>query len=404
MKPAAEQLAILRRGTVEIIGEDGLAELLAAGQRLRVKAGFDPTAPDLHLGHAVLLTKMRQFQQLGHQVIFLIGDFTALIGDPAGRNEARPSADADAIAGNALTYADQVFRILDRDQTEIRRNSEWMGSMSAAGLVGLAQSYTLARLLERDDFADRYRTGKPILVHELLYPLVQGYDSCMLDCDVELGGTDQKFNLLVGRDLQRQRGQRPQAVLTTPLLVGLDGVRKMSKSYGNYVGLAEPADAIYGKLMSISDELMWTYFDLLSLRPAAEIDALRERTRSGGNPRDAKEELASELAERMHGAAAAAAARESFRARFQRREVPAEMPAAKLEAEADGSLRLAAALRESGMASSAAAARRLIMQGGVQLDGIRIDDPDYRLAAGVSAVAQIGRRRFCRISVRGTAN
>ena len=398
MKSAAEQLAILRRGAVEIIGEDDLTERLAAGKKLRVKAGFDPTAPDLHLGHAVLLTKMRQFQQLGHQIIFLIGDFTALIGDPSGRNEARPLANAEQILDNSVSYADQVYKILDRDITEVRRNSEWMGKMTAANMVSLAQSYTVARLLERDDFAARFGRNQPISVHELLYPLVQGYDSCMLECDIELGGTDQKFNLLVGRDLQRQRGQRPQAVLTTPLLEGLDGVRKMSKSYGNYVGLAEPAEQIYGKLMSISDELMWRYFELLSLRPEQEISAIRDRVDSGGNPRDAKMELANELAERLHDKSAADQAAARFAAQFQRRELPDEIPEKTVFSDEDG-LPVTAALREAGLVKSSSEARRLIGQGGVKIDGKRINDPDLRLASGSTSLAQVGKRRFCRLII-----
>ena len=403
MKPAADQLAILRRGTVEIIGEDGLAEQLAAGKKLRVKAGFDPTAPDLHLGHAVLLAKMRQFQMLGHQVIFLIGDFTALIGDPSERNQARPLASAEQVLENSTSYADQVYKILDRDVTEVRRNSEWMGKMSAVDMVSLAQSYTVARLLERDDFAERFGKGRPISVHELLYPLVQGYDSCMLECDVELGGTDQKFNLLVGRDLQRQRGQRPQAILTTPLLEGLDGVRKMSKSYGNYVGLDEPAGEIYGKVMSISDQLMWRYFELLSLRPEQELSGIRKQVEDGGNPRDAKMELAHELAQRLHDRAAADAAAERFAAQFQRRETPEEVPERIVDSDESG-LPVAAALRAAGLAKSSSEARRLIEQGGVKLDGKRLSDPDRRLDAGSSLLAQVGKRRFCRLIVRKKAD
>ena len=399
MKPAAEQLATLRRGAVEIIGEDDLAERLARGKRLRIKAGFDPTAPDLHLGHAVLLTKMRQFQQFGHQVIFLIGDFTALIGDPSGRNEARPLASAEQIAGNSLSYADQVYKILNPDLTEVRRNSEWMGRMSAAELVSLAQSYTVARLLERDDFASRFEGRKPISVHELLYPLVQGHDSCMLECDVELGGTDQKFNLLVGRDLQRQRGQPPQAVLTTPLLEGLDGSRKMSKSYGNFIGLSEPAQEIYGKTMSISDDLMWRYFQLLSLRPEEELAGIRKRVADGGNPRDAKRELAHELTQRLHDRQAADAAAEQFEARFQRHEIPEQMPEQVVHCQQGSNLPVAVALRAAGLAGSSSAARRLIEQGGVRIDGKRIEDPDHRLAAGSAPVAQVGKRRFCRLLV-----
>ena len=399
MKPAAEQLAILRRGVAEIIGEDDLAARLAEGRKLRIKAGFDPTAPDLHLGHAVLLTKMRQFQQLGHQVIFLIGDFTALIGDPSGRNEARPLANAGQILENSVSYADQVYKILDRKTTEVRRNSEWMNKMSAADMVRLAESYTVARLLERDDFAKRYDRGQPISVHELLYPLVQGYDSCMLECDVELGGTDQKFNLLVGRDLQRQRGQPPQAVLTTPLLEGLDGTRKMSKSYGNYIGLSEPAPEIYGKVMSISDPLMWRYFELLSLRPDEELAEIRKRIEDGGNPRDAKKELAHELARRMHDRKAADAAAEQFEARFQRHELPSQLPE-RIICSQGSAMPAAAALREAGLVKSSSEARRIIEQGGLKIDGQRINDPEHRLEVGSASVAQVGKRRFCRLLVR----
>lgn len=399
MKAAGEQMEILSRGADEIIIAADLEKRIATGKPLRVKVGFDPTAPDLHLGHAVLLTKMRQFQDLGHTVVFLIGDFTALIGDPSGRNTARPVIDRTTIDANAETYTSQVYKILDKKRTEVRRNSEWMGSMSAADLVGLAQSQSLARMLERDDFARRLGSGRPIMVHEVLYPLVQGYDSVALKCDVELGGTDQKFNLLVGRELQRRRGMRPQSVLTVPLLEGLDGKRKMSKSLGNYVAFADSAYEVYAKIMSLSDELMWRYFELLSLRSGADIAILRSAVEAGGNPRDAKDKLAFELAERLHSKPAAASAREEFAARFSRREIPADIEQKTVPSGGQGSLPLAYVLKMAGLAGSTSEARRAIAQGGVRLDGRRVDSADWKVDAGQQFIAQIGRRRFCRISV-----
>src|SRR6186713_426330 len=326
MLTAEQQLAELKRGTTEILLESELLTKLRRGQPLRVKAGFDPTAPDLHLGHTVLINKMRRFQELGHEVLFLIGDFTGLIGDPSGRNATRPALTAEEVQANAVTYQQQIFKILDPQKTRIVFNSHWMNEMSSVGLIRLAAKHTVARMLERDDFAKRYKGGQPIAIHEFLYPLVQGYDSVALKADVELGGTDQKFNLLVGRQLQEAYGQEPQVVLTVPLLEGLDGVNKMSKSMGNYVGIAEDPDAQFGKLMSISDDLMWRYFELLSFRPLAEIEALKKAVEDGRNPRDVKFELAGEIVARFHDAAAAIRARENFIARFTQKTQPTDLP------------------------------------------------------------------------------
>ena len=322
MKSVPEQMSELSRGVDEILLAADLEKKLARGKPLRVKAGFDPTAPDLHLGHTVLINKMRQFQQFGHEVIFLIGDFTSLIGDPSGRNTTRPRLTPEQVQENARTYEQQIYKILDRDRTVIDFNSRWMSGMSAVGLIELAAKHTVARMLERDDFSRRYRSGQPIAIHEFLYPLVQGYDSVALKADVELGGTDQKFNLLVGRQLQEAHGQEPQVVLTMPLLEGLDGVQKMSKSLGNYVGITEPPAEMYGKMMSISDELMWRYFDLVSARTRAEIEKLRQQVTTGRNPRDVKFELAGEIVERFHGKAASDAAHAEFVGRFQKGQIP----------------------------------------------------------------------------------
>ena len=368
MRPVAEQMAEIRRGAEEILVEDELVERLKDASPLRIKAGFDPTAPDLHLGHTVLINKLRQFQEFGHEVIFLIGDFTGLIGDPSGRNATRPALTEAEVAQNAETYKEQVFKILDPDRTRIAFNSEWMGKFSAADLIRLAARHTVARMLERDDFKKRYESGKSIAIHEFLYPLVQGYDSVALEADVELGGTDQKFNLLVGRQLQQSWGQKPQVVLTMPLLEGLDGVNKMSKSLDNYVGITEAPEEMFGKLMSVSDELMWRYFELLSFRTTDEIDALRQQVADGANPRDIKFELGLELVGRFHGEAAAEGARDSFIKRFQNNEMPADMPEVRLEAP-DGTLGIANLLREAGLVASNGEAFRMIKQGAVRLDG-----------------------------------
>lgn len=399
MMTTDDQLRELSRGTAEILVESELRERLAAGRRLRVKAGFDPTAPDLHLGHTVLLNKMRQFQQLGHEVVFLIGDFTGMIGDPSGKNQTRPPLTRDEVAANAETYAEQVFKILDRDLTRVDFNSRWMGAMDAAGLIQLASRHTVARMLERDDFRKRYQGGQAIAIHEFLYPLVQGYDSVALEADVELGGTDQTFNLLVGRQLQQSFGQRPQVVLTVPLLEGLDGVNKMSKSLGNYVGISEPPAEIFGKLMSISDELMWRYFELLSFRPLGELEALRRRVDEGGNPRDAKFELAVEIVDRFHGQGAGERAREAFVARFSQGVQPEDMPEIELEASGEG-LAIAYVMKQAGLVQSTSEALRLLAQGGVRIDGERCEDRARMLVGGGSHVVQVGKRRFARVRLR----
>ncbi|HEX5787945.1 MAG TPA: tyrosine--tRNA ligase [Woeseiaceae bacterium] len=392
------QLAELARGADEILPGDGLEERLKLGRPLIVKAGFDPTAPDLHLGHTVLINKMRQFQAFGHDVVFLIGDFTGMIGDPSGKNATRPPLSAETIAENAKTYAAQIFRILDADRTRVEFNSTWMGKMGADGLIRLASHHTVARMLERDDFRKRYAGGQPISIHEFLYPIVQGYDSVALRADVELGGTDQKFNLLVGRQLQQDFGQPPQVVLTTPLLEGLDGVQKMSKSLGNYIGITEPPDEMFGKLMSITDELMWRYFQLLSFRTLTEIEGLRKQVREGMNPRDAKFELAMEIVERFHDRARAVAARDEFVARFREGALPGDMPEVTLATD-NGSIGIAYLLKGAGLVDSTSEAFRMIQQGAVRIDGERVDDRGLSLGAGTTGVFQVGRRRFARVSL-----
>ena len=393
---AIKSLALIKRGCGECIGEQELADKIRSGKTLRVKVGFDPTAPDLHLGHAVLLAKMRQFQELGHTAIFLIGDFTAAIGDPSGQNAARPPLSQTEIEHNAKTYDSQVFKILLRKKTEVRRNSEWMAKMSAADLIHLAAQETVARMLERDDFHSRFRNHISISIHEFLYPLVQGYDSVALNADVELGGTDQKFNLLVGRELQRHFGQSPQSVLTMPLLEGLDGVRKMSKSLGNAIGIDESAGDIFGKAMSLSDSLMWRYFELLSLKSADEISELKKEAEAGRNPKEIKAILALELSGRFAGEKAAAKAALNFESQFSRREVPDEIPQFEFADE----LPLANALKESGLASSNSEARRKIKEGAVKIDGEKIMDEMHSLKKGRNVVAQLGRRKFARIVIR----
>lgn len=393
------QLALIRRGSVDLIPAEGfrvrLLEALRADRPLRVKAGFDPTAPDLHLGHAVLVTKLRHFQQLGHQVIFLIGDFTARIGDPTGRNETRPPLGEEQIRANAATYADQVFRILDRERTEVRYNSEWMSSMAPAEWIRLASALTVARMLEREDFAKRYAEGVAIRLHELMYPLVQGYDSVALRADIELGGTDQTFNLLVGRDLQRAHGMPEQAILTVPLLEGLDGERKMSKSFGNAVGILDAPGEQFGKLMSISDSLMWRYYELLS---DADPAAVRAEVESGAlHPMEAKKRLAGEMVTRFHGADAAAAARAGFEQVFADRQAPDEMPEVRRSL-ADGPIWLPRLLAEEGAVASVAEGRRLLQQGGIRVDDARADEPGEIAAAGVHVI-KAGKRRFLRLIV-----
>ncbi len=392
------EIAELKRGAVDLIQEAELRKKLARGVPLRVKAGFDPTAPDLHLGHTVLINKLRQFQQFGHDVIFLIGDFTGLIGDPTGKNATRPRLTPQEIAQNALTYQEQIYKILDRERTIIEFNSRWMGTMSAAGLIELAAKHTVARMLERDDFHKRYKGGLPIAIHEFLYPLVQGYDSVALKADVELGGTDQKFNLLVGRQLQESYGQEPQIVLTTPLLEGLDGVQKMSKSLGNYVGIHDLPEEMFGKLMSISDTLMWRYFELLSFRPLAEIDALRKAMAEGRNPRDIKFELARELVARFHSAAAADRAQRDFTTRFTQGATPADLPEQLVEIDG-GSARLTALLKDLGFVASGSEAVRKIQEGAVRVDQEKVANHGHELLVGSTYIVSIGKRHFAKIKL-----
>ena len=397
--PLAAQLAEITRGTQEVLTEADLVRKLGRGRPLIIKAGFDPTAPDLHLGHTVLLNKMRQFQQSGHQIVFLIGDFTGMIGDPTGRNATRPRLTPEEIQANAQTYQKQVFRILDSEKTTVDFNSRWFGKMSAAGLIEIAARHTVARMIERDDFTKRFRANQPIALHEFLYPLVQGYDSVALKADVELGGTDQKFNLLVGRNLQEHYGQEPQVVITMPLLEGLDGVNKMSKSLGNYVGIAEDPDSQFGKLMSISDALMWRYFELLSFRPLADIAALKKSIEDGRNPRDVKFELAQEIVARFHDRDAAVRAQENFIARFSQKSLPTDLPLQMLSCADAGGIRLAAALKEAGLVTSNSEANRKIGEGAVRVDGNKATDRETRLAAGTEYILQLGPRKFARVRV-----
>lgn len=394
-------LRIVRRGCDELLVESEFARKLAksrqTGKPLRIKLGLDPTAPDIHLGHTVVLNKMRQLQDLGHTVIFLIGDFTSMIGDPSGRNSTRPPLTREQIAENAKTYYAQASQVLDPARTEIRYNSEWCDDLGARGLIQLASRYTVARMMERDDFTKRFKGGVPISVHEFLYPLLQGYDSVALKADLELGGTDQKFNLLVGRELQKEYGQSPQCILTMPLLVGLDGVEKMSKSKGNYIGISETPDSMFGKLMSISDTLMWSYFELLSFRSLDDIAALKAEIDGGRNPRDAKVMLAQEIIARFHSPAAAEAALATFEARFRDGAIPDDIPEVTVQGAPIGILKL---LREAGLVASGSEAQRNIEQGGVRLDGTRIEDKSLQIDGGVY-VLQVGKRKFARVTVVG---
>ncbi|MFZ5513624.1 MAG: tyrosine--tRNA ligase [Pseudomonadota bacterium] len=399
MRDIESALREIRRGTEEILVEAELIEKLKLGRPLRVKAGFDPTAPDLHLGHTVLINKLRTFQELGHEVIFLIGDFTGMIGDPTGKSATRKPLTREQVTENARTYQEQVFKILDPERTRIEFNSRWMGSMSSADMITLASRHTVARMLERDDFSKRYGNQQPIAIHEFLYPLVQGYDSVALEADVELGGTDQKFNLLVGRELQRQYGQPQQVVMTVPILEGLDGVQKMSKSLGNYIGVSEPANDMFGKLMSISDTLMWRYFELLSFRPIEEIARLKQEVADGRNPRDVKFELGVELVDRFHGVGAGEQARQAFIERFQKGQLPEDLEEVRLAAQEDGMLPIAALLKEAGLVASTSEAYRMIQQGGVRLDGERVEDRALKLARGQSVVVQVGKRRVARVEI-----
>ena len=398
MTDSKTALALIARGTDEITKLEELEERFELDRPLRVKVGFDPTAPDLHIGHTVIINKMRQFQDLGHTVIFLIGDFTGLIGDPTGKNATRKPLTPEQVRENAETYAKQVFKILDPGKTEIRFNSEWLNQLGSGGMVRLAAKYTVARMLERDDFESRYRNNQPIAIHEFLYPLAQGYDSVMLECDVEMGGTDQKFNLHVGRHLQQHYQQPPQVIITLPLLEGLDGVQKMSKSLGNYVGITEPPGEMFGKLMSISDQLMWRYFDLLSFRSNEEIADLKADKVGGRNPRDIKFLLCEEIIERFHGREAAVTAREEFVSRFQRGQMPGEIAENLLQTAGEG-IGIAAALTQCGLTSSNSEAFRMIQQGGVRIDGEKISDRTLRLEPGFTGILQVGKLRFRRATV-----
>ncbi len=397
MMPLTEALRSIRRGTQEILLEEELVQKLQRGKPLRVKAGFDPTAPDLHLGHTVLLNKLRQFQDLGHEAVFLIGDFTGMIGDPTGRNITRKPLSRDEVIENARTYEQQIFKILDPEKTLVMFNSSWMSEMRAADMIELAAKYTVARMLERDDFQKRYSGGQPIAIHEFLYPLIQGYDSVAMRADVELGGTDQKFNLLVGRELQKVYGQEPQVVLTMPILEGLDGVQKMSKSLGNYIGIQEPSDEMFGKLMSISDDLMWRYLELLSFESQEAIAGWKRQVEEGLNPRDIKYRLAEEIVTRFHGKAAAERAQENFIARFRQGALPENIPEVQLAA--GGALPIANVLKEAGLVSSTSEALRLIQQGAVRIDGARIDDRALEVPVGASHIFQVGKRRIAKVSV-----
>ncbi len=394
MIPIADALQVIKRGCHELLLEQELEAKLALGRPLRVKAGFDPTAPDLHLGHTVLLNKLRQLQDLGHEALFLIGDFTGMIGDPTGKSTTRPPLTRDQVIENARTYEQQIFKILDPEKTLVMFNSSWMGEMKAAELIGLAARYTVARMLERDDFHKRYSSGQPIAIHEFLYPLIQGYDSVAMRADIELGGTDQKFNLLVGRELQKQFGQTPQVVLTMPILEGLDGVQKMSKSLNNYIGINEPPDEMFGKLMSISDELMWRYIELLSSESLATIQQWKREVEEGRNPRDIKVRFAQEIVTRFHSRAAAEKALADFEARFRRHALPEVMP--EVTVPAGG---IAHVLKQAGLTASTSEALRMIEQGGVRINGEKVSDKGLALAAGQQLVIQVGKRRFARVTL-----
>ena len=398
MTDVQKALSLIKRGADELLIESEFIDKLKSGRPLRVKAGFDPTAPDLHLGHTVLINKLRHFQELGHHVMFLIGDFTGMIGDPAGRNATRPPLSREQILDNAKTYREQVFKILDPEKTEVCFNSTWFEPIGAAGMIKLAALHTVARMLERDDFAKRYANNQPIAIHEFLYPLCQGYDSVAMRADVELGGTDQKFNLLVGRELQKHYGQPPQCILTMPLLEGLDGVNKMSKSYGNYVGINEPPKEIFGKLMSVSDDLMWRYFELLSFRSNEEIAQYKQEVAGGRNPRDVKVLLAQEIVQRFHSRQAAEDALADFEARFRQGEIPEDVENVDIPCTAEG-MGIAQVLKHAGLTGSTSEALRMIEQGGVRLDGERVSDRLLVLKPGTTVVLQIGKRKFARVSL-----
>ena len=397
MVDVENSLQVIKRGCDELLIESELVERLKAGRPLRIKAGFDPTAPDIHLGHTVVINKLRHFQDLGHHVMFLIGDFTGLIGDPTGKNVTRPALSREQILENAKTYKEQVFKILDPEKTEVCFNSAWFDGLGAAGMIKLAAQHTVARMLERDDFAKRYAVGLPIAIHEFLYPLCQGYDSVAMRADVELGGTDQKFNLLVGRELQKHYGQAPQCVLTMPLLEGLDGVNKMSKSLGNYIGIDETPREIFGKVMSVSDDLMWRYFDLLSFRSNAEIAALKASVVAGRNPRDVKVMLGQELVARFHTPRAADEALAEFEARFRQGVLPDDMPELTLRLE--GPALLVQVLKQAGLTTSTSEAMRMIEQGAVRANGDKVSDRSATLPAGEAVVLQVGKRKFARVTL-----
>lgn len=400
MGAVEDAFAIISRGAEEILLEVALRKKLSNGRPLRVKAGFDPTAPDLHLGHTVLINKLSQFQDLGHEVLFLIGDFTGMIGDPTGKSATREPLTRDDVLDNARTYEEQIFRILDPERTSVVFNSSWMGEMQAADLVQLAAKHTVARMLERDDFSKRFRSGQSIAIHEFLYPLIQGYDSVALKADIELGGTDQKFNLLVGRQLQEAYGQEPQVVITLPILEGLDGVQKMSKSLGNYIGITDPPGEMFGKLMSISDELMWRYLELLSSRSMREIEVWRQAVADGENPRDIKFRLAEELVSRFHDASAAQRAKDGFIARFQKGTIPDDLPELQIRPQENGALPIANLLKEAGLVKSTSEALRMMDQGAVRVDGERIEQRTLAIRSGTTHVYQVGKRRFARVTVR----
>jgi tyrosyl-tRNA synthetase len=397
-KPLSEQLEIIKRGCSELLLEEELEQKLAFNRPLRIKAGFDPTAPDLHLGHTVLLNKMRHFQDLGHHALFLIGDFTGMIGDPSGKNTTRPALTREQVIENAKSYQNQVFRILKPEQTEVVFNSTWMDRFSAADLIKLAATHTVARMLERDDFGKRYRSNKPIAIHEFLYPLIQGYDSVALKADVELGGTDQKFNLLMGRELQKHFGQSPQCILTMPLLEGMDGVNKMSKSTGNYIGITESPAEIFGKLMSISDELMWRYIELLSFEPISVVRQWQHEVEHGRNPRDIKVKFGQEIVARFYSNQEAEKALADFEARFRRGGTPDDMLEKILYAEKEG-LFISQLLKQAGLTASTTEALRMIEQGGVKLNGERVSDKTIKLGRGQTIVVQVGKRKFARVTI-----
>lgn len=394
-----ETLAQLRYGSDELLLETELIKKLEENRPLVIKAGFDPTAPDLHLGHTVLINKLKQFQDAGHDVQFLIGDFTAMIGDPTGKNVTRKPLSREAVIENAKTYQQQVFKILDPEKTTVRFNSEWMGAMTSAELIQLAAKHTVARMLERDDFSKRYKGGQPIAIHEFLYPLIQGYDSVVMKADVELGGTDQKFNLLMGRHLQEVYGQKPQVVLTMPILEGLDGVQKMSKSLNNYIGIADAPDEMFGKIMSISDDLMWRYFQLLSFKPMQEIEKWRAECVAGANPRNYKVSLGQEIVARFHGQQAAIAALENFEARFQRGALPDDMPEIELVAGNEG-FAIANLLKMAGLVETTSEALRMIKQGAVKIDGEKIEDQKLVIAVSTEHVYQVGKRKFAKVKIK----